>query len=113
MKRDDVNHELINQTVLEDARKLMAAGADVELILLFLRDRRLDQIDSIIAIRALTGLPNAEAKKVVCSSKAWADRFDSVQDLHDKALEALRELAASGDTALPKIELEGFDDSEP
>jgi hypothetical protein len=100
----------INQAVLEDARRLMKAGADVELILLFLRDRGLDQIDSISTVQVLMGMPNAEAKKLICSSKAWSDRFDSIQDLHDKARKALLELAASGDKDLPKIDLMGFDE---
>jgi len=104
---------MVDQAVLGDARKLMVAGADVELILLFLRDKGFDQIDSIIAIRVLTGTSHPEAKKLVHFSKAWADRFDAVQDLHQKALEASRELAASNDKELPRIELMGFDETEP
>ena len=42
-----------------------------------------------------------------------ADRFDTVQDLNQKALEALRELAASNDKELPRIELMGLDETEP
>jgi hypothetical protein len=104
--------DMIDQAVLEDARKLMTAGADLELILLFLRSRGFDQIDSITAIRALTGVSRDDAKKLVCYSKAWADRFNSVQELHDKARKALLELAASGDKDLPKIELVGFEETE-
>jgi hypothetical protein len=74
----------INHAVLEDARKLMKAGADVELILLFLRDKGLDQIDSINTICVLMGMPNAQAKELICRSKAWADKYDSVRDLHVK-----------------------------
>jgi hypothetical protein len=102
----------LSQAVLEDGRKLMKAGADVELILLFLRDRGLDQIDSIRTIEVLMGMPNAEAKRLICSSKTWSDHFQSVQDLHDKARKALLELAASGDKDLPKIEIAEFDDEE-
>ena len=91
----------------------MMAGADIELVLLFLRDRGFDQIDSILTIRDLTGTSHAEAKELICSSKAWADHFYSVQDLHDKARKALLELAASRDKDLPKIELVGFDEAEP
>jgi hypothetical protein len=105
--------EMIDQVVLEDARKLMNAGADVELILLFLRDRGFDQIDSIIAIRTLMGKSNAEAKKLIHASKAWSDRFYTVRDLHDKARKAVLELAASGEKDLPKIDLVGFDEEEP
>jgi hypothetical protein len=104
--------KMIDQVVFEDARKLMESGADIELILLFLRDRGFGQIDSIITIRALMGKSSAEAKKLIHYSKAWSDRFYSVQDLHDKARKALLELAASGDKDLPKIELAGLDDAE-
>ena len=102
----------LNRAILEDARMLMKAGADVELILLFLRDRGLDQIDSINSIQALMEMSNAEAKKLICTSKTWTDRFQSVQDLHDKARKALLDLAASGDKDLPKIEIAEFDDEE-
>lgn len=110
---DEMVQALIDHAVLEDARKLMKAGADVELVLLFFRDRGLDQCDSIIAIRALTAMSHNEAKKLVCLSKAWADRFDSVQQLHDQAVKAIRELAASDEQGLLRIELIGFDDIEP
>jgi len=103
---------MLDQTVLEDARKLMTAGADAELILLFLRAKGFDQIDSIIAIQVLTGKSNPEAKELVVASRAWSDRFHSVRDLHDKAREALLELAASKDKGLPKIELGDFDETE-
>jgi ribosomal protein L7/L12 len=104
---------MIDQAVLEDARKLMNAGADFELTLLFLRDRGFDQIDSINTIRTLTGKSLPEAKELIHTSKAWSDRFYSVQDLHDKARKALLELAASGENDLLKIELVGFDEEEP
>ena len=91
----------------------MKAGADIELILLFLRDRGFDQIDSITTIQVLMEMSHAEAKKLICFSKAWSDRFYRVQDLHDKACKALHELAASGDKELPRIELVGFDETEP
>jgi hypothetical protein len=103
---------MVDQVVLEDARKLVEAGADVELVLLFLRDRGFGQIDSIITLRILFGWSNAEAKKLINTSKAWSDCFASVQDLHDKARKAVLELAASGEKDLPKIELIGFEEEE-
>jgi hypothetical protein len=110
---DEMVQALIDPAVLEDARKLMKAGADVELVLLFLRDRGLDQGASITAICALTAMPHHEAKKLVCCSKAWVDHFDSVEHLHDVALKAIRELAASNENGLLRIELFGFYDIEP
>jgi hypothetical protein len=73
----------------------MKAGPDIELVLLFLRDRGVDQGASIIAICALTAISHDEAKKLVCFSKAWVDHFDSVQHLHTQALKAIQELTAS------------------
>lgn len=110
---DEMVQALIDRAVLEDARRLMKAGADVELVLLFLRDRGLNQGESIIAICALTAMPHDEAKKLVSFSKAWVDHFDSVKHLHDQAFKAIRELADSNEKGLPRIELVGFDDIEP
>jgi hypothetical protein len=98
--------------VLEDARKLLNAGADIELILLFLRDRGFSQIDSGIAIRVLMGKSHPEAKALIHNCKTWSDRFASVQDLHEKARRALLELAASVDKDMPKIEVVGFEEDE-
>lgn len=107
---DDMVQATIDHAVLEDARKLMKAGADVELVLLLLKDRGLDQGASIITIRALTAMSHDEAKKLVCFSKAWVDHFDSVQHLHSQVLKAIQELAASNEKGSPRIELAGFDD---
>jgi ribosomal protein L7/L12 len=81
--------------------------------MLFLRDRGFDQIDSINTIRALMGTSLPDAKELIHAGKAWSDHFYSVQDLHEKARKALLELAASRDKELPKIELVGFDETEP
>ena len=74
--------------LLADARKLIAAGADKEMIVLFLRDKGLNKIASIRAIRALFTNSTSEAKTLVDESKAWSDRFYSDLDLRDKARQA-------------------------
>lgn len=90
----------LNQAALEKARSLIKSGADVDSILLFLRARGFSQIDTIFAAKALMGISHTEAKKLVCFSKTWSDRFDSVKDLHEKAEKALLELAAFGEIEL-------------
>jgi hypothetical protein len=53
---DEMVQAVIDGAILEDAGKLLKAGADLELVLLFLRDRGLNQGDSIIAMCALTAM---------------------------------------------------------
>jgi hypothetical protein len=91
--------------VISDARRLAAVGADREMILVFLRDRGFDKIDSIKTVRALYGLSMPEAKDLLDYSAAWSDRFESDIEFRETALRVLRDLAAeSADHPdLPKI----------
>jgi ribosomal protein L7/L12 len=59
------------------ARRLAAAGADCETILVFLRDRGFDKIDSIKTMRMLYSLSMPEAKDMIDHSVAWSDRLHS------------------------------------
>ncbi|HTS12759.1 MAG TPA: ribosomal protein L7/L12 [Candidatus Limnocylindrales bacterium] len=77
-----------------DASKLAAAGADRETVLVFLRDKGFDKIDSIKTIRPLYGLSMVEAKDLVDHSAAWSDRFYSDMQFRETALRALRDIAA-------------------
>jgi hypothetical protein len=83
--------------VLSEARKLISAGVDTELILVFLRDRGFDKIDSNSALRQLFGASTTEAKNLIDLSEAWSDRFYSDTQLRETAREALRHLAAEND----------------
>ena len=87
----------LSPEVLSDARKLISAGADTELILVFLRDRGLDKIDSNFALRELFGATTSEAKNLIDLSEAWSDRFYSDMQLRETARQALRQLAAEND----------------
>lgn len=93
--------------VVADAHRLAAAGADRETILVFVRDRAFDKIDSINVLRTLYGLTMPEAKQLVDHSAAWSDRFYTDMELHKTAWKALRDLAASNDPELPRIIIEG------
>jgi hypothetical protein len=91
--------------VIADARRLAEVGADREMILVFLRERGFDKIDSIKALEALYGLSISEAKELIDYSVAWSDQLERDMRLWETALRALRDLAASKDPSLPRIEL--------
>jgi|SRR6266850_1133268 len=92
-----------NPEALDDARRLVQAGADAEIVLVFLRDRELDQSDCIYAIESLYGKQFSEAKSLVVHSQAWSDRYASDTQLREAAREALRRLADSKSPDLPHI----------
>jgi ribosomal protein L7/L12 len=98
----------VDPGIVEDGRRPLRAGADRELLLVFFRDRGLDKIDSIRAIKSLLGLEFGDAKNLVDFSQAWSDRYESDSELKEVARKALRRLAASLD--LPRITLENGDE---
>ena len=100
------------QDIINDARRLAAGGASVEMILMFFRERGFDKIDSIKAIRAVRGVSTAEAKNTVDGSETWSDRFNHDMEFRETAWEALREIAASQDPSLPKITFDERDHEE-
>lgn len=101
--------------VVADAQKLAVAGADRETVLVFLREKGFNKIDSIKTIRPLYGLSMSEAKDLVDQSAAWSDRFYSDMELRETALRALRDIAAdnSKDPSAPKITLVDPDRNGP
>jgi hypothetical protein len=92
-----------NPGAVEDARKLSEAGADIELVLLFFRDRRFDIADCIYAVQDLFSKQFSEAKGLVIHSQAWAHRYESDTQLREAAREALRQLAAANSPDLLRI----------
>lgn len=96
-----------NQAIFDDACRLAAGGASVEMILMFLRERGFDKIDSIKAIRTMRGISTADAKNTVDGSETWSDRFNRDMEFREAAREALRDIAASQDSSLPKITIDG------
>jgi len=99
--------ENLKHEIIDDARRLVGGGADIEVILLFFREKGFDKIDSINAIRALHGKSMAEAKEIVDRSGTWSDRFDRDVHFREAAWRALREIAALQDPSLPRIVIEG------
>ena len=99
---DSLKHE-----VVDDARRLVCGGANLEMVLLFFREKGFDKIDSINAIRTLYASSMAEAKNMVDRSETWSDRFQNDMAFRKTAWNALRDIAASQDPSLPKIIIEG------
>jgi ribosomal protein L7/L12 len=97
----------LDPETLEDGRRLIRAGADRELLLVFFRDRGFDKVDSIWAMKNILGVEFEDAKNLVDLSHAWSDRYESDFKLKEVAREALRELAAR--LELPRITLENGD----
>jgi hypothetical protein len=98
-----------NPDAVSDAARLIGGGADIELVLIFLRDRGFDKIDSIYAIQILYEKQFPEAKNLVHSSTAWSDRYRADSDLMDAARESLKQLARLNLPSLPKIVIEPDD----
>ncbi|HVN09067.1 MAG TPA: hypothetical protein VMV61_08855 [Patescibacteria group bacterium] len=101
-----------NSEVVADAHRLAAAGADLETILVFLREKGFDKIDSIKTMRGLYSLSMPKAKDLIDHSAAWSDRFHHDMEFRETALRAFRDLAASNDASLPKIEFTDPEDPD-
>ena len=91
--------------ILDDAQRLLQAGAELELILAFFRERGLDKIDSINSVRTLLGKTMREAKTLVDCSRAWSDTYNSDMQLREKTIKALRQLADVKSLDIPNINL--------
>ena len=89
--------------VVDDVAKLHRYGADLELLLGFMREKGFYQIDSIIALRRVTGISLNDAKDLLDGSRTWSDQYQKVQTLHQSALEALQQLIRENDPSLPSI----------
>ncbi|MEU8635684.1 hypothetical protein AB0C38_26260 [Amycolatopsis sp. NPDC048633] len=74
---------------LAEARASLAAGAGLDEVLAVLRRRGFSPVDSIRAVRALTGVSLAEGKEIVHVSPAWADTRERADELHRSLEEGL------------------------
>ena len=99
--------------IVSDACKLVAAGANRETILVFLRDKGFDKIDSIKAIRTLYGLTMPEAKELIDHSQAWSDRFRSDMRFREAALQALRDIIVEDTNKPDSLKIEFAEPDEP
>jgi len=96
----------LDPAVVAEARKLIAAGADQQAVMVFLRDRGFTRIPSVFYLRHLYGMNHAEAKTAIHYSLAWADCRETTEEFWDNAEKALDELAAAGEIEMTKKERE-------
>ena len=81
---------------VEGARRMLADGASIEEVLVFLRQHEYSKIASIKAVRQLLGVDLREAKRIVHLSDAWQDRRQQDDEFHEALEEAVRQLARRG-----------------
>jgi hypothetical protein len=77
--------------ILEEARRNLDSGADVETILLELKEKGFWQIDCIRALFELGVCSSSDAKRVVHFSEAWKDSRAGNARIQAVAEEAIRE----------------------
>jgi hypothetical protein len=92
--------------VVDEVAKLHRYGANLELLLVFMRKKGFYQIDSIIALRRVMGLSLDNVKSLVNRSRTWSDQYEKVQALHQTALEALLQLIKENDPSLLSIKID-------
>ena len=97
---------------IADANRLLLAGAAQETILVFLREKGFNKIDSIKTIRTLYGLSMPEAKELIDHSAAWSDRFYSDKQLRETAMQALRDIAAENANDPNELKIEFLEQDE-
>lgn len=68
--------------LLARARIDLAAGATLDTALAALREGGFSRVDSVRAVRALTGASMADAKEIVHVSPAWADVRERDDEFH-------------------------------
>jgi len=69
----------------------MAAGADQQTVITFLRERGLSRVKSILILRDLYGMGHAEAKTAVHNSASWSDCREAAEELWDVVEQAFKE----------------------
>jgi hypothetical protein len=78
-----------------DAKRLVQAGAEPELVLSFLRERGVGRTDSVYAMASLMEKSVPEARALVDGSQTWSDRYETDMRFRNAAREALRDLGFS------------------
>lgn len=96
-----------------DVEKLYQAGADIEMLVFFMRERGLNQFDSLKALLKITPLSMKEAKSAIDESKTWSEYYSSNVDLRDSAWQALLKLSEEKSIDLPRISIKVISKSEP
>jgi ribosomal protein L7/L12 len=80
----------------ERAQQQMRAGLGLEPLLIELRGKGADKIDSIKIVRSTMHVTTAQAKSLVDRSEAWSDRYADDRALHEAVREAAEESKSEG-----------------
>ncbi len=80
-----------------DVAKLRRAGADIEMLLRFMRDRGFNELDSIDALVRVVHLDLGQAQDAIFDCETWADHRERNLRLHEQLYEALRQLSLEDD----------------
>jgi len=100
-KREEIQPEVV---------RLLGGGADMETLLGFMRERGLDQMDSLLTLVDVVGLDTGEAYDLILDSRTWSDQRENNLRLHQTLIQALQELSQEQDPNF-KIEIEPDPDS--
>jgi hypothetical protein len=77
------------QDLLAEARRRLAAGADTEAVLEWLKEIGFHQVDCIFAVVHLGLASQSEAKRLVHYSRAWSTTRKQNEELQEALLEAV------------------------
>ncbi len=80
-------------SAMQEARDRLRVGDELEVVLLGLRKRGANKIDSIRIMRQALGISVPQAKSLIDRSDTWADRYSRDQAFHQHARTALSRLA--------------------
>lgn len=75
-----------------EAEELVATGADIEKVLAFLRERGMDESESMYSIAGLFRKSIPEAKRLLETSQTWAEIRERDEKFREVARDALRKL---------------------
>ena len=89
---------------LQDFQDSLKSGACLEPLLLQLRQRGADKIDSIRIVKSAMTIRMAQAKSLVDCSDAWSDQVVGDLALHQALRQTIRQL--SSEESRPKVVLE-------
>ena len=77
---------------LDECRRMLSTGEDIETVLAFLRRSSASKIESMAVLIELQALSPDEAKIAVHYSEAWRDTRDTDEALHRDLMEAARKM---------------------
>lgn len=71
-----------NQVIFEACKRKLAGGANIEIIISYLKGEGYSQGPSVFFLQQL-GVPSSEAKQAVIKSEAWKESRKATDALHE------------------------------